>query len=341
MKVGIIGASGYIGEQLVRLVARHPTVNLSIVTSRKHQGDPVEDVLPGLRGQLGGMKFSPPNPQHLAESEEVELFFLALPHGAAAEYARPLIQAGKKVIDLSEDFRLDSAERYEEFYGKPHPNAELLSQSVFVIPELTDNGWKDYRLIACPGCYPTSILVPLLPLVSEALVDLGSIVVSSFSGVSGAGKKSTEFYSFTERNESSVAYGIPKHRHLLETEEQLSATAGEPVVIQFSPHLAPMIRGIATTTTVRAVESGIEQLDRAWSECFDGAPFVSLLPTGTFPDTAHVIGTNRVDISAAYDSRTGNYVITSALDNLLKGAAGQAVQIMNLWYGFSETEGLV
>ena len=341
MKIGIVGASGYSGEQLVRLLAMHREVELAIVTSRRHQGALVEEVLPTLRGQLGGMRFSGADPLALARSDEVELFFLALPHGAAAEYARSLVEAGKRVIDLSADFRLSAAARFREFYGDPHPDPDLLSQSILVIPELTGKEWKDSRLIACPGCYPTSILIPLLPLVSEAIVDSGGIVVNSFSGVSGAGRKATEFYSFAQRSESAVAYGIPKHRHLSEIEEQLSTGAREPVVIQFSPHLAPMIRGIATTITVRAKKPGIDHLYGVWRDYFHGSPFVSILPTGTFPDTALVVGSNRVDISATYDPRTGNYVITSALDNLLKGAGGQAVQIMNLCCGFPETEGLI
>ena len=341
MKIGIVGASGYSGEQLVRLLARHREVELAIVTSRRHRGALVEEVLPSLRGQLGGMRYSGADPQALARSEEVDLFFLALPHGAAAEYARSLVEAGKRVIDLSADFRLSSAARYEEFYGDSHPDPDLLSHSILVIPELTGGEWKGHRLIACPGCYPTSVLIPLLPLVSEGIVDSAGIVVNSFSGVSGAGRKVTEFYSFAERSESAVAYGIPKHRHLSEIEEQLSARAREPVVIQFSPHLAPMNRGIATTITVPAAKPGLDDLYDTWRDCFDRSPFVSILPAGTFPDTALVVGSNRIDISATYDPRTGNYVLTSALDNLLKGAGGQAVQIMNLCCGFPETEGLI
>ena len=341
MKIGIVGASGYSGEQLVRLLARHRQVELAIVTSRRHQGALVEEVLPSLRGQLGDMRYSGADPQTLARSEEVDLFFLALPHGAAAEYARSLVEAGERVIDLSADFRLSSAARYEEFYGDSHPDPDLLSHSILVIPELTGGEWKGHRLIACPGCYPTSVLIPLLPLVSESIVETVGIVVNSFSGVTGAGRKATEFYSFAERSESAVAYGIPKHRHLSEIEEQLSAGAREPVIIQFSPHLAPMNRGIATTITVPAAKPGIDDLYDTWRRCFDRSPFVSILPVGSFPDTALVVGSNRIDISATYDSRTGNYVITSALDNLLKGAGGQAVQIMNLCYGFPETEGLI
>lgn len=341
MKIGIVGASGYSGEQLVRLLARHRRVELAIVTSRRHRGARVEEVLPSLRGQLGGVRFSGADPLTLARSEEVELFFLALPHGAAAEYARTLLEGGKRVIDLSADFRLSSAARYREFYGDLHSDADLLSESILVIPELTEGEWRDSRLIACPGCYPTSVLIPLLPLIGEGIVNSAGIVVNSFSGISGAGRKATEFYSFAERSESAVAYSIPKHRHLSEIEEQLSARAGKPVAIQFSPHLAPMKRGIATTITVPAAKPGIDGLYDTWRDCFERSPFVSILPVGSFPDTALVVGSNRIDISATYDSRTGNYVITSALDNLLKGAGGQAVQIMNLCYGFAEMEGLI
>ena len=264
-----------------------------------------------------------------------------MPHGAAAEYARTLLEGGKRVIDLSADFRLSSIERYQEFYGNPHPAAALLSESILVIPELTKGKWRESQLIACPGGYPTSVLIPLLTLVGMGIVNAAGIVVNSFSGVSGAGRKATEFYSFAERSESAVAYSIPKHRHLSEIEEQLSERAGQPVVIQFSPHLAPMNRGIATTITVPATKPDIEDLYDTWRDCFEHSTFVSILPAGSFPDTALLVGSNRIDISATYDSRTGNYVITSALDNLLKGAGGQAVQIMNLCYGFPETEGLI
>ena len=195
--------------------------------------------------------------------------------------------------------------------------------------------------MAAPGCYPTSILVPLVPLFKAGIISKEHIVVNSFSGVSGAGKKLDEAYLFVERAESAKAYGLTQHRHLAEVEEQLSLSAGSPIVIQFNPHLAPMRRGIATTITVPAAQVDISALYAAWNATYGNSPFVQVLPTGETPDTAYVVGTNRIDISAVYDARTKNFVITSAEDNLMKGAGGQAVQIMNLWCGFPETEGLI
>lgn len=341
MNVGIIGASGYSGELLVKLLARHPRVQLAAVTSRKLAGTPVAEALPFMRGQLGGLVFTQSDPQELAAREDIDLFFLALPHGVATEYARPLFDAGKKVIDLSADYRLGSAERYEEFYGQPHPDPELLQKAAYVIPEITETDWKGCSLIASPGCYPTSIITPLVPLLRQGVVSGQNIVVCSFSGVSGAGKKAAEFYSYSERTESTVTYGLPKHRHLSEIEEQLSGAAGTPTVIQFVPHLAPMKQGIHSTITLPSGGKTLDELYAAWNDAFKDSPFVTVLPSGTYPDTKYVVGTNRVDFSAVHDSRTGNFVITSAIDNLMKGASGQAVQIMNLWLGFDETAGLI
>ncbi|OAM87842.1 N-acetyl-gamma-glutamyl-phosphate reductase [Termitidicoccus mucosus] len=344
MKAGIIGASGYSGELLVKLLLAHPRVELAAVTSRSQAGKPLAKVIPSLRGQDRGLKFVDSDAAALAASD-IGLFFLALPHGAAAEYAKVLVPAGKRVIDLSADFRIADLATYERYYGKHHA-PELLPHARFVLPELTPPEWKtdaNVGLLAAPGCYPTSILVPLVPLLRDGVAAREHIVVNSSSGVSGAGKKIDEMYLYVERAESVKAYGLVKHRHLAEIEEQLAlrATGGEPVVIQFNPHLAPMRRGIATTITVPAKNAFIDALYAAWEKAYAGRPFVQILPAGETPDTAHVTGTNRVDMSAVLDPRTGNFVITSALDNVVKGASGQAVQIMNLWFGFDETAGLI
>jgi N-acetyl-gamma-glutamyl-phosphate reductase len=211
------------------------------------------------------------------------------------------------------------------------------------LPELTPPAWKtEAKLVAAPGCYPTSILVPLVPLLRDGVVSREHIVANSFSGVSGAGKKAEEAYLYVERAESAKAYGLVKHRHLAEIEEQIALRTGAPVIIQFNPHLAPMRRGIATTITVPAAPGAtIDSLYASWRAAYEGRPFVQILPSGDAPDTAHVVGTNRVDLSAVYDPRTKNFVLTSAEDNLVKGASGQAVQIMNLWCGFPETAGLI
>ncbi len=341
MKVGVIGASGYSGELLVKLLLAHPHVTLAAVTSRSHAGKPLAQIIPSLRGADRGLTFVDSDAAALAAGD-IDLFFLALPHGAAAEFARVLVGGGKRVIDLSADFRIADLDTYEKYYGKHHA-PELLPQARFVLPELTPPAWKqEAKLVASPGCYPTSILVPLVPLLRDGIVTREHIVANSYSGVSGAGKKVDEMYLFVERAESIKAYGLVKHRHLAEIEEQLALRSGAPAVIQFNPHLAPMRRGIATTITVPAAAgASIDSLYASWKSEYADRSFVQILPTGETPDTAHVVGTNRVDMSAVYDPRTKNFVLTSVVDNVVKGASGQAVQIMNLWCGFPETAGLV
>jgi N-acetyl-gamma-glutamyl-phosphate reductase len=340
MNVGVVGASGYSGETLVKLLLGHPEVTLAAVTSRQHAGKPLAQVIPAVRGIDRGLRFVDSDAAALAASD-LALFFLALPHGAAATYARAFVAAGKKVIDLSADFRIADLATYVRYYGEHHA-PELLAQARFVLPELTAGDWREFPLIAAPGCYPTSILVPLVPVLRAGLVTREHIVVNAFSGVSGAGRKVEETYLFVERAENAKAYGLVKHRHLAEIEEQLALHTGAPTVIQFNPHLAPMRRGIATTITVPAAPGAtLEALYAAWRQAYEGRPFIQLLPAGETPDTASVAGTNRVDLSAVHDPRTGNFVLTSAIDNLVKGASGQAVQIMNLWCGFPETTGLV
>jgi N-acetyl-gamma-glutamyl-phosphate reductase len=340
MKVGIVGASGYAGETLVKLLLGHPKVELAAVTSRTHAGKPLAQVIPSVRGIDRGIVFVASDAAALAAGD-IPLFFLALPHGTAAEYAKALVASGKRVIDLSADFRISDLPTYEKYYGK-HPAPELLAQARYVLPELTAPSWKaEAKIVASPGCYPTSILVPLVPLLKDKVVTREHIVVNSLSGVSGAGRKVEETYLFVERSESAKAYGLVKHRHLAEIEEQLALHTGARTIIQFNPHLAPMRYGIATTITVPAAPGAtIESLYASWRKAYGSAPFVQILPSGETPDTASVTGTNRVDMSAVHDPRTGNFILTSAEDNLVKGTAGQAIQSMNLWYGFEETTGL-
>ena len=342
-KVGIVGASGYTGEELVRILARHPHVQLAAVCSRTLAGKAVADEIPRLRGIVAAeLRFSASSPAECAASD-VAVWFLALPHGVAAEYASPLIAAGKRVLDLSADFRLKDLALYRKYYGHDHPAPALAAEARYVVPELQrDDAWKQAKLIACPGCYPTSIQVPLVPLLRAGLVkpEPGRLVINSYSGVSGAGKKADVGYLFCERDSSIKAYGIPGHRHIAEIEEQFGAAAGQPVVVQFNPHLAPMHRGIATTIVVPAPGVTAAQVEAVWREAYAGRPFVTLLRSGDFPDTAHVAGTNRVACSVVADARTGNLIITSVIDNLLKGAGGQAVQNLNLMMGWPEAEGL-
>lgn len=339
-KACVVGASGYSGQELIRLLAGHPLVQLEAVTSRSLAGKLVAEELPALRGKVGDMTFSFSSPEEIADMD-ADVFFLALPHGTAAEYVVALIGAGKRVIDLSADFRLGSTERYEEYYGQPHPAPELLQKAMYGLPELHELSWETSPLIASPGCYPTSILVPLVPLLKAGLIQDEGIVANSFSGVSGAGRQASERFSYCERNESAVAYGLPKHRHLSEIEEQLGLAAGGEVVISFHPHLAPMNRGIVSTISVVANgQPDSQAVEQCWNEGYADRPFAHPLPSGEFPDVAHVVGSNRVDFSVVADERTSRYVVTSAEDNLIKGAGGQAVQSMNLCFGFDETAGL-
>jgi len=344
MKIGIIGATGYSGEWLVRLLSQHPRASLALVASRSQAGRQLRDVMPGAAPVVGDLAFVASDPAALAAQNEVGVFFLALPHGVAAEFAVPLADAGKTVIDLSADFRLGSPALYAEYYGASHPAPERLASSPYVLPELAEAvvpNWRSSRIIACPGCYPTSVQLPLAPLLQAGVVQAAGIVINSLSGVSGAGRKATEFYSFAERVSSVMAYGAPRHRHLAEIEEQLSAFARRRITVQFTPHLVPVHAGIATTIVAQA-EGTLEDLYRVWRECFtpEKTPFITVCEPGDFPETKHVVGTNRCRISAVHDPRTGNFVITSVIDNLIKGAAGQAVQILNRLQGWPETEGL-
>lgn len=342
MKACVIGASGYTGRELVRLLLGHPRIELSVITSRALDGQPVEKIIPQVVGNSDGLVFSNPSIEQLCHQQDLDIFFLALPHGTAASYAIALLEAEKKVIDLSADFRLNSADTYTEFYGEEHPDKELLQTAQYGLPELARPSWEKSKLIASPGCYPTSILVPLAPLLKRNLVSNTDIVINSMSGISGAGRNASEKLLYCERNENASAYGLPKHRHLSEIEEQLSLFANQQVVVSFHPHLAPMNRGICTTISVPTNENTeISKVYERWNQEYEKSSFVNVLPTGTFPEVAHVVGSNRIDISAHLDSRTNRLVICSTEDNLIKGAGGQAIQSMNICEGFTETEGLL
>jgi N-acetyl-gamma-glutamyl-phosphate reductase len=341
MNATVVGASGYSGRQLVSLLVNHSKINLVEVTSRSYFGKTVESCIQHLRGKAKGLTFTNPSIEELSKSQQCELFFLAVPHGTAAEYAIPLLEAGKKVIDLSADFRLRTAECYEEFYDAPHPAPAWLKRAIYGLPEIHSLSWEKSPLIASPGCYPTSIIIPLFPLLQNGLIEENDIVVNSMSGVSGAGRNATEKLLYCERNESASVYGVPKHRHLSEIEEQLSLAASNKVTLSFHPHLVPMNRGICSTISALA-KGNLKrtQIWECWKTFYAGRKFVHLLEEGEFPDVAHVVGTNRIDISVNEDSRTGRYIICSAEDNLLKGAGGQAVQSMNICQGYDEGEGL-
>lgn len=349
-KVAIVGASGYSGEELVHLLLNHPHAELVAVTSRQSAGQALAEVFPKFAShpKSKSLRFIEPNAEWLAKQAEV--VFLALPHGVAAEYAVPLMNAGCTVIDLSADFRLKSADVYKEFYAHVHPAPQLLAKSVYGLPEVYREQIKQAKLIASPGCYPTSILLPTLPLLRAGLINPHGIIADAMSGVSGAGRKAELDYLFCECNESVRPYGVPKHRHLSEIEEQLSLAAGRPVVIQFTPHLIPVNRGILTTLYLApnahfSDEAGAKQFGEQVSNCYAKAyanePFIRLLEGKALPDTKNVVGTNVCEIAWRLDPRTGRLIVMSAEDNLVKGASGQAVQSMNILCGFPETAGLV
>ena len=349
-KVAIVGASGYSGEELVKLLLNHPHAELVAVTSRQSAGQTLASVFPKFAShpKTKSLKFSAPNAEELAKQADV--VFLALPHGVAAEYAIPLLKAGAIVIDLSADFRLKSAEVYKEFYAHDHPAPELLEKSVYGLPEFYREQIKKASLIASPGCYPTSILLPTLPLLKAGLIKPHGIIADSHSGVSGAGRKAEIDYLFCECNESVRPYGVPKHRHLSEIEEQMSLASGTKVVIQFTPHLMPVNRGILTTLYLAPTEhfsdaDGAakvgEQISACYAKAYANEPFVRVLEGKALPDTKNVVGTNVCEIAWRLDPRTGRLIVMSAEDNLVKGASGQAVQSMNIFCGFPETAGLV
>ncbi len=341
-KIAVVGASGYSGEELLRLLIRHPGVELVAVTSRQLAGQTIADVFPRFAGlRYAGLAFIESEVERIVVTG-ARIVFLALPHGIATEYARPLVAAGLRVIDLSADFRIKDVAVYQEFYGEAHAAPELAALSVYGMPEIHREKIKGAQLVASPGCYPTSIILPLHPLLQRGLLKPGSIVVNSLSGVSGAGRNAKLDYLYVECNESLRAYSVPKHRHLAEIEQELSLAAGSTVTISFTPHLVPVNRGIHTTITCAPAE-GIEpwHIANAFTETFGREPFVRLLGENGLPDTKNVVMTNFVDIAWRHDPRTGRLILLSAEDNLTKGAAGQAVQSMNLLAGLPETTGLL
>jgi len=349
-KVAIVGASGYSGEELVRLLLWHPHVELAAVTSRHYAGQTLAQVFPKFahHPKSKAIRFTEPKAELLAK--QAEIVFLALLHGVAAEFAVPLTGQGIVVIDLSADFRVKSAVVYKEFCGHDHPATELLSQSVYGLPEIYRDQIKNTSLIASPGCYPTSILLPMIPLLKAKLINPKSIIADSLSGVSGAGRKAELDYLFVECNESVRPYGVPKHRHLSEIEQELSLAAGAALTTQFTPHLIPVNRGILTTLYLAPSEhfsdaAGAAAVGEKVAACYRTAygnePFVRLLYGEALPDTKNVVGTNVIEIAWRLDARTGRLIVMSAEDNLLKGAGGQAVQSMNIVCGFPETAGLI
>ena len=343
VKIAVVGASGYSGRELLRLLLLHPHADIVAVTSRALAGKPLIDEFPRFRGiqQAEALSFIAPDIAGITGSGAT-VAFLALPHGVAHEFAKPLLDAGMRVIDLSADFRLRDAAVYAEFYDHAHPAPELLQEAVYALPELRAEEIKTSKLIACPGCYPTSILVPLVPLLRAGLLADAPIAVSSMSGVSGAGRKESIPFLFCECNESVRSYSVPKHRHLSEIGQELDLAAGRKVRFTFVPHLIPVNQGICTTIFASLRDgASLDDVSSAYATAYAGKPFVRLLGRNQSPDTKNVTGTNFVDVGWAFDERAEQLILMSAEDNLVKGASGQAVQNFNLSHGFAETAGLM
>jgi len=340
--VAVVGASGYSGEELVRLLSRHPGVELVALTSRQLAGQTVETVFPKFAGlRYAHLAFIESDAKKIVASG-ARFVFLALPHGVATEFAQPLVSAGLRVIDLSADFRIKDPAVYEEFYGEAPRAPELAAISVYGLPEIYRDQIRDAQLVASPGCYPTSVIVPLYPLLQRRLLRPESLVINSLSGVSGAGRTAKLEFLYVECNESLRAYSVPKHRHLGEIEQELSNAYGGPVTVSFAPHLIPVNRGIATTIHAQPAEGiGIGDIAEALRAAYGGEPFIRLLGEEGSADTKNVTFTNFVDVAWRHDPRTGRVILLSAEDNLVKGAAGQAVQSLNVMCGWPETTALL
>lgn len=337
LKVGIYGASGYTGQELLRLLIRHPQVEVTALTSRQFKGMPVSQVYPVFAG-LTDLRFIDASPEDVADV--ADFVFLAMPHGSAMDVVPAFLEAGIKVVDLSADFRLQDQALYEQWYGR-HETPELLKEAVYGLPELYREAVKGARLVANPGCYPTSAILGLAPLVKEGWLDDSTIIVDAKSGVSGAGREAKIGSLFCEVNEGFKAYNVFKHRHTPEMEQEISRLAGKSVCLSFTPHLLPLDRGILSSIygTLGEDRTVADLLD-LYRDFYDGEVFVRICPEGAYPNVSSVRGSNYCDICVTVDRRLRRAVVFSAIDNLVKGAAGQAVQNMNLMCGFTEETGL-
>lgn len=337
LRTAIVGGSGYTGVELLRILQGHPEVEVVSVTSRKYEGRPVVDVFPSLHG-YEGLEFTTPDLEDICSS--ADLVFTAVPHQTAMSVVPEILSSGIRVVDLSADFRLRDHKTYEEWY-QPHSAPEHLAHAAYGLPEVYRQDIARARLVANPGCYPTSAILPLIPLIKKGMVTTDGIVIDSKSGASGAGRSPSMGSLFCEVNEGFMAYKVGVHRHTPEIEQELSAAADHRLVINFTPHLVPMTRGILTTVyaglTGDFTTSEILEAIRSFHRT---SPFVRVRPEGSFPNVSHVRGSNYCDIGAKVDMRTRKAVLVSALDNLVKGASGQAVQNLNIMHGFGEATGL-
>lgn len=341
-KVGVVGATGYAGAELVRILSGHPDVELAVAASRQYAGLAFSDVYPSMAGVVD-IVCEEPSVERI--SEKSDIVFLALPHKLPMEIVPQFLERGKRVVDLSADFRFKNAASYASAY-QPHTSANLLAKAEYGLCEVYRDRIRDAAIIGNPGCYPTSALLPLIPLLKAKLIDPEMIVIDSKSGVSGAGRGVSLTTHYCEVNESHKAYKVGTHRHTPEIEEILSREHGKPVSVTFVPHLVPMTRGMLTTTYAKLAHDTADETELAdmirscLDTCYADRPFVRIRPDGKPPDTLHVRGGNFCDIGFKADCRNKRLILISAIDNLVKGAAGQAVQNMNIMLGIDETTGL-
>ncbi len=335
-QIAIIGATGFTGSELVRILAHHPNVEIAVITSESRKGELFSDVHPFFKG-IADMKLD--SVENIG-NYDIDLAFLALPHGVSMGFASIFFDRNIPVVDLSGDFRLSSPQVYGEWYGKDHTWTEGFAHSAYGIPELFREKIQGCRLVANPGCYPTSVILGAAPIVKEGLADSSRIIADSKSGVTGAGVKAKPVNHFSSVNDNFKAYGIKGHRHTIEIQEKLDGLSGNPAVVQFTPHLLPVDRGILSTIYLRPANEDItsERLTEVYSDYYKNEPFIRLRDES--PSIKAVRGTNFCDIYVTFDDRTQNIIVVSAIDNLVKGAAGQAVQNMNIMFNWEETAGL-
>ncbi len=335
IRAGIVGGTGYTGVELLRLLTQHPEVDLVAITSRSEAGTPVADMFPNLRGHVD-LAFSEPD---FSQLKKCDVVFFATPNGTAMTLVPQLLEAGVRVIDLAADFRLRDPKSWTQWYGMAHACPDVLAEAVYGLPELNREAIRGARLVANPGCYPTAVQLGFLPLVEQGLVELDVLVADCKSGVSGAGRKASVGFMLGECSENMNAYAVAGHRHLPEILQGLEQAAGKPVGLTFVPHLAPMIRGIHATLYARLGDS-VPDLQDLYARRYANEPFVDLLPTGSHPQTRSVRGANTCRIALHRPQDGNTVVVLSVIDNLVKGASGQAVQNMNILFDLEETSGL-
>jgi N-acetyl-gamma-glutamyl-phosphate reductase len=335
IKVGIVGGTGYTGVELLRLLAQHPNVQLQAITSRSEAGMPVAQMFPSLRGRVD-LAFSEPNLDVLSACDVV---FFATPHGVAMKQAPELLANGVKVIDLGADFRLTDLPTFEKWYGMPHSCPDILAEAVYGLPEVNRDAIRKARIVGNPGCYPTAVQLGFLPLLRAGLIDPAHLIADAKSGVSGAGRKAEVSSLFAEAGESFKAYGVNGHRHLPEISQGLTGMTADKIGLTFVPHLLPMIRGIHTTLYGRLTRDP-GSLQALFESTYANEPFVDVMPAGSTPETRSVKGANTCRIAVYRPQGGDTVVVLSVIDNLVKGAAGQAIQNMNLMCGLPETAGL-